>query len=87
MSPPIKLTYKQKQNKIITDKLMSYERELIKLKKTLSITDDPESWRWAALDIFKTLSNEFPNDNAKVIQIKEKALNIAREAQSIINYL
>ena len=83
--PPIKLTHKQRIQKKIENSLIPIHNDLDKINNALHNSPNPETWRWAALDIFYTLTNKFPTDSLKVEYEKERALAIARKAQVIMN--
>ena len=92
MSPPKKQSYeermKKKENDTIETKLESIRKDLSSFHKALQQEDaDFDTWRWAALETFRTLQKEFPFDH-KLVQIeKARALKIAREAQAALNFL
>lgn len=92
MSPPKKLPYaermKKKENDMIDKRLDPIRKELTSFYKALQHEDaDFDTWRWAALETFKTLQKDFPF-NHKLVQIeKARALAIAREAQGVLNFL
>lgn len=83
MAQPKKLTHKQKQEKKLMQRLESYKTELKNLKiaiKTKLSDSELDTWRWAALQIFKDLG-EFEK-HPEVDRYREIALNLAREASN-----
>ena len=81
MGQPKKLTHAQKIAKIENDKLASYKIQLVRLRIGLARFDDAKTWKWAALELYKELGREFPEETSRVRQYREEALNIAKEAQ------
>lgn len=86
MVQPKKLTQAQKFEKKQKEKLASYKIQLIRLRMSLGKTNDPTTFRWAALELFKELRTEFPETSTLIESYKTEALNIAREAQAIMNF-
>lgn len=94
--PPKKLTHREKQQKEVRQRLGKYAVELSKIKNALNTSDDLETWRWASLEVFRAISNDkWPKNNdhdgydisANVERMKERALEIARDAQVGINFM
>lgn len=82
MGQPKKLTYKEKQDRKLAQDISKYEIELKKIHRGMQNSNDIGTWRWAALEIFKEVSNNFDNKTEKVKALKELALFVAREAQT-----
>jgi hypothetical protein len=82
MGQPKKLTYKEKQDRKLAQDISKYEIELKKIHRGMQKSNDIATWRWAAMEIFKEVSNKFDNKSEKVKALKEQALFVAREAQT-----
>jgi len=83
--PPIKLTRAQRAERDLAKQLAPLQQEITKLRKALMHnTDHAETYRWAALELFRTLQ-QFGN-SAHVKLLSNQALEIAREAQAVILY-
>ena len=95
MGQPKKLTHKMKiEQKIeqqFVEKITYHSTELSKIKKAMMNKTyvDLSTWRWAALEIFRTISADpaLPHTNPRVCAVKDLALSIAREAQGAMNFL
>ena len=87
MGQPKKLTFAEKKEKKLIQEAESYRIQLSQLRKALKSCDHQTAinLRWAALELFKTMQNEM---DASYLSKKycEAALNIARNAQIIINF-
>ena len=83
--PPIKLTRAQRAERDLLKQLAPLKQELAKLRRALMRnTDEAETYRWAALELFRTLQ-QFGN-STHVKLLSNQALEIAREAQAVILY-
>jgi hypothetical protein len=87
MAQPKKLTHKEKLERQIMIKLDTHTKSLDKIERVLKKTDTPELYKWAALETFKMISKEFNLKNHNVEYQKNRALQLARDAQSIMNFL
>ena len=84
--PPIKLTRAQKAERDLERRLAPFKQEISKLSHALlKNTEDAETYRWAALELYRTIISINPQ-HAKVKLAANRALEVAREAQSIILY-
>lgn len=86
MGQPKKLTHKQRQERAVMTRIAPIDAELKRIYhalKTASAEEVP-TWRWAALEIFRSLQVE--QSHEQVDKLKEKALYIAREAQAVMNF-
>lgn len=92
MGKPKKLSYaerlQKKEANEIRERLHIHHQDLNKIYKAMktSAPDTFDTWRWAALEVFKTLQKDFPQNNTDVKLEKARALAIAREAQAIIHF-
>lgn len=90
--PSKKPTYAQRieknENTIIEKKIDRIHDDLMKAYRALKIChEDTQTWYWVAIESFKELQgNSFPQKNKLVIHEKNIALQVAREAQAIINF-
>lgn len=81
MAQPKKLTYKEKQEKKAMKILDPYKKQLQQLQMSMrNIPSEMETWRWAALMLFKEISR-LSVEHGEMERLKERALFLAREAQ------
>jgi hypothetical protein len=87
MGQPKKLTQKQRQERALLARLRPMEDDLKRIMRALMSTpaNQAHTWRWAALEVLRSLQTE-PN-NEHVERLREKALAVAREAQIVINFV
>lgn len=79
MAQPKKLTFKQKQEKKLLEKLESYKRELAHIRKAIvSQPREKVTWQWAALQIHKDLGAL--EKHPEIDRWRAYALQLAREA-------
>lgn len=84
--PPKKLTQAEKAIKAEIEMLRPIIREIRSIKAAMKTNDDMLTWRWAALEIVRTLQKDFDKNSPYVQRCKEAALALAREAQLAINF-
>jgi hypothetical protein len=75
-------------NLALEKKLISIHNDLMKAYKAMKNgNEDTATWYWVAMESFKSLqSDNLPQKNKMVLYEKKIALQIAREAQAIINF-
>ena len=84
MGQPKKLSHRERAIRDEQVKLAPILRELHRVQQTLYTTDDPGTFRWAALDILTTLRRQFPPSPA-IYRCTDRALDVACQAQMIRN--
>lgn len=85
MAQPKKLTFKQKQERKLLLQLETYKTSLLRIKKAMKTNlDDLETWRWAAMEVFKDLGKL--EKHPEVDKWREYALELARECQIGMNF-
>jgi hypothetical protein len=86
MGQPKKLTFAEKKDKKRIQEAEPYRIQIAQLCKALKNCDHQKAinLRWAALELFKTMQNEMEASHLSK-KYCEAALNIARNAQIIIN--
>jgi hypothetical protein len=90
MAQPKKLSHREKLMKKEEQQLKEHQQKLIRLRTAMRNNprlDAYDTWRWAALQVFNDLQKvSLRFHTAKLAAIKEQALEIAVEAQAIINF-
>lgn len=90
MGQPKKLTFKQRKQRVLDEKLSPVLKELRFILKELRGDGDVNHglWRKKALDVFRWVSDssEFPQADWKVQRYIEWSLQLAREAQGAMDF-
>lgn len=59
--------------------------DLVRIQKAIKKSKDYDTWKWAAMEIFKDLQRDFP-DTEVVETLRATALNLARECEAAQNF-
>ena len=95
MGQPKKLTHAQKTARrdqaALEAALEPVQRDLASIRRAMKKDaanggDDMGTWRWAALEVFNTLSRDFDPQSPVVKSYMNRALYLAREAQQVMNF-
>jgi hypothetical protein len=79
-------TKKQSKKEMeLANRLRLIQTDLVRIQKALKKNTDYDTWKWAAMEIFKELQQEFPDAEAVEV-LKARALHIARECEAAQNF-
>ncbi len=87
MAQPKKLTHKQRMENKIKKDMEQYIEELSKIHRGMKKKPtEMDTWKWAALEVYKQLSSHAENKHPEVQKCINTALHLAREAQLARNF-